>query len=214
MKKATLRFLALGGVTGPVLFTGVTLICASFRPDYSHISQFISELGATNSPNATFMNVAGFIVSGLMITAFGLSLTLLLPTNLRSRIGSVLMIFFGVGMLVVGNYSCDIGCPREGTFENNLHDQISGPIFIMGIVGIMLLGISFRNVPLLRGLWVYSVASALLSFGFMVGLVNSIESNQLTGLWQRLLLGTIFLWLAVVGVKLFKTPQRKETASR
>lgn len=208
MEKTTLRFLALGGVTGPVLFTGVMLICVSLRPDYSHISQFISELGATDSPNATFMNVAGFIISGVMITVFGVSITFLLPKNLLSRIGSVLMLLFGVGMLVVGNFSCDIGCPREGSFENNLHDQISGPIFIMGIVGILLLGISFRKVPLLHGLWIYSIASALLSLGFMVGLINSIESKLLfTGLWQRLLLCTIFLWLAVVGMKLFRTQQ-------
>lgn len=213
MRKATLKVLALGGVGGPVLFTAVTLFCASLRPDYNHISQFISELGATDTPNATFMNFAGFIPSGLMIVAFGVSLMLMLPKYRLSLIGSVLIIVFGFGMVVVGNFSCDIGCPRVGSLENNIHDQISGPIFLCGIMGILLLGISFRKIATLRGLWIFSVVSGLLALSFVVALINSIEVYTYTGMWQRLLLFTIFLWLAIVGWKLFKSPRDMEVDS-
>ena len=43
MKKSPLKYFILGDIIGPVLFTTVTLICAGLRPDYNHISQFISE---------------------------------------------------------------------------------------------------------------------------------------------------------------------------
>lgn len=66
-----MKFLSLGGVAGPVLFTSVTLVCASLRPGYGHISQFISELGASGTPHALLMNLAGFIPSGLMLAALG-----------------------------------------------------------------------------------------------------------------------------------------------
>ena len=41
------------------LFGAVVVLCAAARPDYSHIDQFISELGATGSSRASLMNYAG-----------------------------------------------------------------------------------------------------------------------------------------------------------
>lgn len=204
MKKTNLKLLLLGGIVGPVLFTTVTLICASLRPDYSHMQQFISELGATGTSNTELMNFAGFIPSGVFILLFGVSLMLLLPRSLLSLSGSTLIAIFGIGMIIVGVFSCDVGCPREGSFENNIHDLVSPPMFIMVIIGMLLLGISFRMNPVLRKLWVYSLVSALLSLFFMIALINSIGSYTYMGLWQRLLLATIFLWCVVVSVQIFK----------
>jgi hypothetical membrane protein len=205
MKRTTLKRLALGGVAGPILFTVIMLLCASLRSDYSHIHHFISELGATGTLNAELMNWAGFIPAGAMIVLFGVSLTQLLPKGILTRTGSVLILLFGIGMVVVGFFSCDPGCPREGSMENNLHDQISGPAFMCGILGILILGISFRRLHFWREFWLYSVVSALISVGFLLGLISSLEAYSYTGLWQRLLLLTIFLWIVMVGLKLFKS---------
>jgi hypothetical protein len=89
--------------------------------------------------------------------------------------------------------------------ENNLHDQISGPAFMCAILGILILGISFRRLHFWREYWLYSVVSALVSAGFLLGLISSLEAYSYTGLWQRLLLLTIFLWIVMVGLKLFKS---------
>lgn len=204
MTKTTLKLFALGGVTGPVLFTLITLVCASFRPNYSHIHHFISELGATGTDNASLMNFAGFIPSGIMIALFGLSLASLLPKSFLARAGSVLLILFGMGMVVVGFFSCDPGCPREGSLENNIHDQISGPVFLSATIGISALGIAFKNLTAYRSLWIYSVVSSLLSLCFIIALINSLETYTFTGLWQRLLLLTLFLWFGIIGLHSFR----------
>jgi hypothetical membrane protein len=211
MKRTTLKRLALGGVAGPILFTVIMLLCASLRSDYSHIHHFISELGATGTLNAELMNWAGFIPAGAMIVLFGVSLTQLLPKGILTRTGSVLILLFGIGMVVVGFFSCDPGCPREGSMENNLHDQISGPAFMCGILGILILGISFRRLHFWREFWLYSVVSALISVGFLLGIISSLEAYSYTGLWQRLLLLTIFLWIVMVGLKLFKSSMDMES---
>jgi hypothetical membrane protein len=49
----------LGGVAGPILFSVVVVVSAALRVDYSHIADFISELGATGTPHADLMNYAG-----------------------------------------------------------------------------------------------------------------------------------------------------------
>jgi hypothetical membrane protein len=205
MKNSFLKLFALGGVAGPVLFILIMVICASLRSDYSHIHHFISELGATGTSNASLMNWAGFIPGGIMIALFGVSLTQILPKSFLARTGAVLILLFGIGMVVVGFFSCDPGCPRVGSFENNLHDQLSGPSFLAAIAGILLLGIAFRRIQDWRRFWLYSVLSAVAALGFLLGLINSFESHAYTGIWQRLLLLTIFLWLGRLGLHAFRT---------
>lgn len=204
MTSAPLKFFALGGVAGSFLFTLITLICACLRPDYSHINHFISELGATGTTNAELMNFAGFIPAGIMIASLGMSLIWLLPKKFLTRAGSVLIMIFGMGMTVVGFFSCDPGCPREGSLENNIHDQISGPIFLSAILGILILGIAFKKLPAYRRLWIYSLVSSLLSLCFIIALINSLETYTLTGMWQRLLLLTLFLWFGIVGLHTYR----------
>jgi hypothetical membrane protein len=213
MKKTSLRYLALGGIAGPILFTLATLISANLRPDYSHISQFIRELGATGTPNAYLMNFAGFIPAGIMIGSLGLSLGLLLPKKILTRTGSVLITVFGVCMVVVGIFSNDApGFTGEGSSANRIHDQVSLLMFLCVIIGILILGISFRSLPSWRRLWLYSLLSALVSLGLLIALINSIESLRYTGMWQRLFLLSIFLWLGIVGWHIFKALPENESA--
>ena len=204
MGQAIIKLFALGGLIGPILFTLTTLICASLRSDYRHVDDVISELGATGTPNAEFMNWIGFILSGLLIAAFGLSLTLLLPKQFLARTASVLIILFGVGLTAVGFFSCDEGCPRDGSLENNIHDQISGPIFLCTILGCLTLGFVFKRLTDWRTLWLYSIWSAILSFCFLIALINSLDSYSFTGVLQRLLLLTLFLWFGIVGLHAYK----------
>ena len=213
MNKTSLRFIALGGVVGPLLFTLTTVICASLRPGYSHISQFISELGATGSPNAYLMNFAGFIPAGLMVALLGLSLILNLPKKFLPLTGSVLITVFGICMIVVGIFSNDFPYSEEaGSLSNRIHDQVSLLMFLSVIIGILILGISFRKLPSWRRLWLYSVLSSLVSLGLLIALINSIQSLTYTGMWQRLYLLSLFLWMGIVGLHIFNAPRENESA--
>jgi hypothetical membrane protein len=209
MNKNGSRFIALGGVVGPLLFTLITVICAALRPDYSHISQFISELGATGSPNADLMNFAGFMASGLMIALLGFSLISNLPKKFLPLTGSVLITVFGIGVIIVGIFSNDFPeAPEDaGSLSNRIHNQVSLLMFLCVIIGIFMLGISFRKLPSWRRLWLYSVLSALVSFGLLVALINSTQTFTYTGTWQRLFLLSIFLWMGIAGLHIFNAPR-------
>lgn len=209
MNKPGSIYFSLGGLVGPIIFTTVALISSNLRPHYSHLHQFISELGATGTPNADLMNFTGFIPAGAMIVLFGISL-FHLPKHLMKGIGASLIILFGVGVVIAGSFSCDPGCPqRGGSFENSVHDGISGPAFLSATTGILLIGISFRRSAYWKSLWVYSLISASLAYSFIFLLISSLDSRSYTGLWQRLLLATIFLWFGVVSWRLFNSPRRK-----
>jgi len=197
-----MRILALGGVAGPALFTLTTLVIAALRPRYNHVTSMISELGATGTPYAALMNYIGFVPAGLMLAAFGVALARAFPRQRMATAGAVLVTLFGFGMAASGVFSCDPGCPQSGgSFEHVVHDRIAPIIFVCLIAGTAILGIHFRRIPKWHHLGVYSLFTSALSLAFLVALIRSLETRTLTGLWQRLMLATLFLWCAVIGLR-------------
>jgi hypothetical membrane protein len=197
------RILALGGIAGPLIFTTVTVIAGSLRPEYSHLHQFISELGATGTPYADLMNYAGFLPSGLMLLAFATSSRHVVPRSRLSAFGTVLLVCFALGVITAGVARCDVGCPQgTGSLSNLVHDRVSPLAFMALILGVGLFGLHFRSAEAWRSLWLYSVATSVLAVGLMIALIASLDSREFTGLWQRLLLGVLFAWCAAIGIRL------------
>jgi hypothetical protein len=200
-----MRLLALGGIAGPILFFAIVIVSAAFRSDYSHITNFISELGATGTLYAGLMNYAGFLPAGLMLAAFGVALAKALPRHRLTILAAILVTLFGVGVAVSGVISCDPGCPQTGgSVENLIHNRIAPIAFLCVIAGAGILGIHFRRLAAWRPLSVYSLLSSGVALCFLVALASSLDSRELTGLWQRLLLAALFLWCAVIGLCTFR----------
>ena len=200
-----MRRLALGGVLGPAIFTLAVVVSGALRPSYNHLTQFISELGATGTPHAALMNVGGFIPGGALIAVFGIATFWLVPRGIRSAIAGASITLFGISTLVAGLYSCDPGCvpgPRMSPAEG-VHFLVSLAGFLVAIAGIGVWALEFRQHALLRGLWRYSALTAFLAFGFLVAFQVSLPTHAYTGLWQRLQIGTLFVWCAVVAIRLF-----------
>ena len=201
-----MRILTLGGVAGPAIFSVVTLVCAALRPRYSHLTNVISELGATGTPNAPLMNYAGFVPAGLMLASFGVALLRVLPRQRLTRAAAALVTLFGGGIAASGLFSCDPGCPQTGgSLEHAIHDGIAPITFLCLIVGAAIFGTHFRRLPRWHHLATYSLLTSTFAFAFMVALIASLETRTLSGLWQRLMIGTLFLWCAVIGLRAYRS---------
>lgn len=199
-----MRLTILGGVAAPVVFFSVVAVSAALRTDYSHVADFISELGATGTPYADLMNYAGFLPGGLMLAAFGVALVQVLPRGRATTLAALLVALSGAGVAASGVYSCDPGCPQNGgTVENRIHNAIGPFTFLCLSIGPGILGLRFRHDLVWRGLWVYSLLTAILGLCLLAALAGSLDTRALTGLWQRLLLAVLFLWCAVVSTRAF-----------
>ena len=201
------RLLAIGGIVGPVLFTILVIVCGALRKEYSHLHQFISELGATGSAHAALMNRAGFLPAGTLIAGCGLVLLRLRTRGLRSALAGILTTFLGVGIVLAGFFQCDPGCPQPATsLAGTIHDRVSVAAFVAAIAGIGLWAIEFRKTPFWRGLWRYSAVTSAAGLLFLLALAMSLEARYLTGLWQRFLIANLFGWYLVVGLRLLRHP--------
>ena len=210
-----MRALILGGIVGPVVFAAVVLAAAAGHPGYSHVANFMSELGATGAPRAALMNYGGFIPAGMLLAAFAISLRRAVPRKPLISAGVVLVMLFGIGVVAAGVFQCDLGCPTSGgTIENRIHNAIGPSCFLCVIAGSGILGWQFRNLPDWRRLSAYSLVTSGVALVFFIGLVSSLESRTLTGLWQRLMLGTLFLWCGVAAAHAFRLQVQPATARR
>jgi len=209
-----IRLLALGGALGPILFTVVVGVCSALRPGYNHLTQLISELGATGTSHAAFMNFAGFLPAGLSIAGFGLASVWLIPRSGRSILAGAMISIFGLGIAVAGIFHCDPGCPQHGaSLASTIHDRISVIAFLTCIAGIGLWALHFRRIATFRSLWKYSAASSVVGLVFLYMVASSLESRHLTGLWQRLMLGTLFVWCMVLARRSFRLRPRFQPAN-
>ena len=207
-----MRLLALGGLVGPLVFCGVALLASYLRPGYSHATNMISELGAAGTPHAAVMNYAGFIPAGVVLAAFGIGLIGALPPRRVARVAAHLVTLFGIGIAAAGVFSCDPGCPQAaGSVSNRIHDAIAPPTFLALIAGAAILAIEFRRNPEWRHLALYSFATSGVALTFLIALALSLESRALSGVWQRLMLATMFSWCAIIGVRAYRLGRRTRT---
>ena len=199
------KTLALGGIVGPIMFLFAVIVSAAGWEPYEHYHQFISELGADNAPRPLAMNLGGFISAGIMIMFFAFSFSKQFPSRKLINFAGCLIAIFGIGVATSGILSCDAGCPQSGgTLENNIHNTIAPISFASMILGIGIASRIFKRTEEWKNLYVYSTASALLATVFLIALASTLETMNLTGLWQRLLLLTLFSWTSIVGVQLYR----------
>lgn len=203
MSKASspMRVLLLGGVVGPAFFTTAVLIAAALRPDYDHSMQVMSALGATGSPNSLVMNGLGFLPTGILIAVFGFALHRLGPRSSLSHAGGLLLILFAGGIVGAGAYSCDSSCLGVGTTrEAFLHIVASVIAFLSGIAACFAWGGAFRTSPAWRPLSNFSFLTGLVAGSLLYAFNTTSGTASFPGIWQRLFIGSLFSWCAVVGV--------------
>ena len=163
----------------------LTELIGFLRSDYNLINHFISELGAAGAEYSRIINYFGFVP-----TAFSaLIITLLLQSkfsNTRLSRAGLLLVGSGVFIGYFGAFifPCDYGCPAEGSFSQNMHNNLGLIYYLIIPVGLSVLGIGLRKEPM--------IINPSISFGatfiFLLGFFMMLSPSQidLLGLWQRL----------------------------
>ena len=190
-KSILLRIMCLALLISSIILTE---LIGFLRSDYNLINHFISELGAAGAEYSRIINYFGFVP-----TAFSaLIITLLLRskfTNTRLSRAGFLLVGSGVFIGYFGAFvfPCDYGCPTEGSFSQNMHNNLGLIYYLIIPVGLFVLGIGLRKEPMI----INSSTSFGATFVFLLGFFMMLNPSQidLLGLWQRLADYTVFVFL-------------------
>jgi len=205
-----IRWLALGAVAGPVLFTLAWIVLGFLSPGYtawgvriapySSISQGISGLGL--GITAPYMNTA-FVFSGLLILV------------------GVVGIFQGIReMGALARWSCTLllalsplGMAMDGIFTlESFLPHIMGFLLAAGspILSFVIIGIVFRRIPSFRqfGNWLLlasPITLALLILYFLTFSPTAAGAQTgVAGLTERILVVELHAWFVVMGWLAFR----------
>ncbi len=195
----------LCGLIAPVLWAAVIIFSGYLRPEYSHYSQYISELGERGSSTEFIMRYGAFVPTGLMHIAFAAFLSTVFKDTPIAKFAALLIALNGIARISAGIFPCEVGCalPRL-LLSQKLHSLSAGVGFFALIGALCLWGIIFRQYPSLRNLSMYSIVSGCLALLFLALMSWSAELRVGTGLYERLSTGLLSLWMFVVAVRLWR----------
>ncbi|MFB6253057.1 MAG: DUF998 domain-containing protein [Halobacteriaceae archaeon] len=198
-----LRTLSLAGVLGPVIFWIVIGILGILTPEYSAVTDVISDLGAVTAPFALIQRI-NFIILGLGILAFAIGLDRQFRESWRPWIGVILIGMFGViGVMGAGIFQSNPTNPDSLT--HMLHSIVSVIGFLAGLIGIPLTSWRLYKENQWSGyqsrLIVIAITTIVIgSFGIFL----ASNGTSWPGLGQRLFVGVLTGWIAYHSFSLYK----------
>lgn len=185
------------GILG-VLFFIISAILGGFQfDDYSHIGQFISESYATGTPNGEELRYFGYIPSGIFLMGFAFAAPKFLQKSKSLKTVFILFgIFYGFGTIITSIFPCDDRCNPEfinPTLSQIIHNISGALTYLIVPLLIILIGVNAKS-------WANKTyASSTLICGVIAfvfaGVLMASPKGDFIGLFQRLVEGSILLWV-------------------
>ncbi len=195
------------GIIGVLLFILTTIIAGFSYPNYSHTSQFISELYAIDAPNADKIRYYFYLPSGILFVFFTIFSSIALPKSGLKTAGFFGIGFgYGIGTIICSIFNCDAGCnpqfinPSLSQFIHNITGMMT---YFVVPISILFIGIASNQWKNARKFNFISCAIGLFSFAAML-LLNVNLDSPFKGLIQRIIEGSILIWIVFCSLQINK----------
>lgn len=207
-ERAPSRWLVLfaaGGMVAPLVYSASALVASRTYSGFSHLTTFISELGATGAPSAHLMNFGGFLPYGVLVIALAAALHRTLRSAAGGWLGPMLLAVYGLAYVALAFASCDYGCAAAApSLPHRIHFLLGDLIVVAAVAAPVALYPRMLGDPA----W-SSLARATLVLPASAWLVFSVTLAGLPGgVRQRLWLLLLFTWIELVSVRLLRTRAR------
>lgn len=200
------RKLTLFGMLGALAYAFHVVLGGFLWKGYSHIRQPISDLTAQGAPDRAFLTGITSVYAIFSII-FAIAAFMYIK-KLKVKILSTGFILFICMHIVSASYNFfpeDLA-GAQATFRGIMHWVVTGAIVPLTILSVLLIGLGFRKVKGFRGYSVYTVITSIILF--TAGGASVIILSQglgVFGLFERLNIGSLQLWMFLVSLKLFTT---------
>jgi hypothetical protein len=202
------RALAVCGAVAPIVFTVATIAASLQHPAYSHVKNFISELGATGAPGALVMNFAGFLPYGLLMVAFAAAVHRGIRADAGGWLGPGLLAVYGFAYVGIALAPCDPGCQSATpSVHHRLHLLIGDVVLLTAVLAPFTLYARMLRDPAWRSLGVATLVLPGASW-----LILELSGLGISGaLRQRLWLLLLFVWVELVAIRLLRVGDEPTT---
>jgi len=188
---------------GAFILLTFTIVGGAVFPQYSHASQFISELGARDAPHEYLVRFAGFLPVGILSCIYLLGAYTRLPRSTLTTLGLLGIFVFALGYLAAAIFPCDPGCrPAEPSLSQGLHNLIGSAGYILSPGFLFLFGLASRRWPNQRHLPKIAFGCAAAT---TLGLLTFNPESPWVGISQRLIETAVWIWIILSAAYLNST---------
>jgi hypothetical protein len=175
------------------LLIALTLAGGAATPDYSHISQFISEFGAHDAPHAQAFSWAGFFPVGVLVCVASAALWLALPHSRLVHLVLLAIAMFGISYIVSAIYPCDAGCqPAHPSRSQIIHNLVGLFAYVCLPPSLLAFAWQSRRWPDAKYPTLFALLAGVVA---SVSLVALFTADRGLGLVQRAMESAFFVWL-------------------
>lgn len=200
-----IRLLLLCGVLAPPLLVLFLISAGLVTPDFSFLSEPMSQLGARGNAHPEVMN-AGLILCGLLINGFAYGLYWRLGRGVIARTVWLLLAIDGIGVLLSGVFQTDSkALDLASTPEGWLHSIFAQVAFFALLIGILLFARVVYRKPAWRGSTRMSLAVFGLNFVLVVVFLTG-WAEPVDGVLQLSFFGISLVWLETVSLQSLRLP--------
>ncbi len=190
-----------------VIVAVLAIVAGALTPGYSHMSQFISELGATGAPYSLWVRFGGFLPAGVLLLVFCVTALRVLPRTRDVVLGMLGLALYSGGYLVAVAFPCDPGCrPQEPSTSQLIHNAGGLIGYLVAPAFLFMLARAARAWP---GSAMLVTAGYTASAVALVGLVTLTPSSVLVGVSQRALELAVLGWVVLLGIYLARLDGRQ-----
>jgi hypothetical protein len=194
---------AIAGMMGPALFGSVLLTLSALEYDFMlgiGWRPVADPAGAWPSALALgpfgLVQVANFVVSGLLLAFFSLGLHLGTTNGHGSPLGPALLFVAGTAMALMGFKTDPIGRVEPRSLHGLIHDAAFVTFVLCFVTALFLLWRRFEADPRWRGHARYTLATGIIAVLLLL----------LPGVAYYLFIVALLAWIEVSAIRLWRSP--------
>jgi len=210
MTKTIQRWPAASGMLAAPFYLTFIVVLGALEPGFSHLTKPMSMLGGVPGVRGLAFNL-GVATTGGLIIAFGIGLWRKLPPRTTARIGSVLLVIGGLGLIGAAYFHCNEGCKNilaEPDLVGRLH-------IVFSLLGGMGTGLApffawsaMRGADNWKDLATPTLVTAFLAnlpgITFWITIATGFRLPSIEGLIQRLGFVIVLIWIFFVATRLWR----------
>lgn len=198
------------GLLVPILMMAVIILVGQITPNYSPITNSISQMGARVQPYAVILNSA-YIVYGILIITIAYILSKNLPHSTLVRALLTLLVIHALGSICLALFPDKLDTPGV-LVDNTIHNVFSGVSYVSLLLGILFYSIYALRQKKIRIVGIAGILVVVINFMMpMIGLFSYL--SIIGGLLQRLLIFCSFSWVVLTSAIMYKKTLSGQTAT-
>ena len=200
------RFLLLCGVFAPIIMMVIIISLGQITPDYNPISDTISQMGTPERPYAIVLN-GGYVIYGILmgLAAYGLYRSISSATTAKRL--AILLGIHAIGTMLLGVFPDSLDLLPKHFTNDFIHNTVSVISYLPLLIGIFIFRRIARQEKALRVAGIFGLVVVAINLPMPTTTILE-PLKPISGLLQRLLSGSSFLWLALTFILLYRKRRR------